>query len=60
MTHFGADFHKHTCYLLPALVFNRAVCSNPACGEPHGWMLELAWLWFSLTYEVLPPGPDHD
>lgn len=46
------------CVLLPSLAVHEVRCPDPACGEVHGWLLTLSFLFWGvgITIWKSPPG----
>jgi hypothetical protein len=53
MIHFDCD--TKVLNLLPVLAVIDIECSNPACGEAHGWGMAIGWLFFTF-YIGFPTG----
>lgn len=51
MITFSGYTHRSCFMILPALFHTEHRCENEACGELHGWSLELGWAWWSIILE---------
>ncbi len=49
--------HRNLFFILPCFSHAELRCDDPNCNAPHGWVIELGWLWFSLCLENTPGGP---
>jgi hypothetical protein len=49
------ETHRNEVKLLPVCTHIELRCGNPSCGQPHGWVLEIGWLFWSLVIESHGP-----